>query len=144
MGNVHTADCESCAVTDTGSKLISCCGTTRLIFTASLASSHLAVICCQQPVYITSLCGLAYLVSILSTYYADLQDYAPALSSLTGDSGSPTGRTTGTSAGGIRGTINNAVEATKEYLPPQVEHCCCAFRTTRCMLVGTGRICCTV
>ena len=50
----------------------------------------------------------------------DVQGYAPALSSLTGDSGNAAGGTTGSAAGGIRGTINNAVEATKEYLPPQV------------------------
>ena len=46
---------------------------------------------------------------------------APALSPLTGDTGGSTG--TGSSAGGIRGTISHAVEGAKSYLPPQVFAC---------------------
>lgn len=61
--------------------------------------------------------------------FACVQGYAPALSPLTGDSGTGTSSTTGGSAAGLRGTINNAVEATKEYLPTQVPNLPCTLLT---------------
>lgn len=73
---------------------------------------------CQD--HICCALGLKVLHTVTDATHS-LQEYAPALSSLTGETSSTAGgSTTTSSAGGLRGTINNAVEATKEYLPPQV------------------------